>query len=192
MEHKLPPLPYAMDALSPTRLEGDARVPLRQAPPDVRHEPQQPRSRAPSSRTLSLEEIVKRSSGGIFNNAAQVWNHTFYWNSLAPRAAASRPARSATRSRRSGATSARSRKRSRRRPSASSARAGPGSSRRATASTSSTTGNADTPLRGRHSRSSRSTSGSTPTTSTTATRVRSTSKAFWNIVNWDFANKNLG
>jgi Fe-Mn family superoxide dismutase len=33
---------------------------------------------------LSLEEIVKTSSGGIFNNAAQVWNHTFYWNSLSP------------------------------------------------------------------------------------------------------------
>jgi Fe-Mn family superoxide dismutase len=34
----------------------------------------------------SLEEIVKKSSGGIFNNAAQVWNHTFYWNSMAPNA----------------------------------------------------------------------------------------------------------
>ena len=34
----------------------------------------------------SLEEIVKSSSGGVFNNAAQVWNHTFYWNSLAPNA----------------------------------------------------------------------------------------------------------
>jgi len=33
---------------------------------------------------LSLEEIIKKSSGGIFNNAAQVWNHTFYWNSLSP------------------------------------------------------------------------------------------------------------
>jgi Fe-Mn family superoxide dismutase len=32
----------------------------------------------------SLEEIVKTSSGGIFNNAAQVWNHTFYWNCLSP------------------------------------------------------------------------------------------------------------
>ncbi|GGE66925.1 superoxide dismutase [Fe] [Shewanella carassii] len=32
----------------------------------------------------SLEEIVKSSTGGIFNNAAQVWNHTFYWNCLAP------------------------------------------------------------------------------------------------------------
>ncbi len=34
--------------------------------------------------TLSLEEIIKKSSGGIFNNAAQVWNHTFYWNGLKP------------------------------------------------------------------------------------------------------------
>ena len=33
---------------------------------------------------LTLEDIVMRSSGGIFNNAAQVWNHTFYWNSLSP------------------------------------------------------------------------------------------------------------
>ncbi|PNE02129.1 iron superoxide dismutase [Alcanivorax sp. MD8A] len=32
----------------------------------------------------SLEEIIKNSSGGIFNNAAQIWNHTFYWNGLSP------------------------------------------------------------------------------------------------------------
>lgn len=32
----------------------------------------------------SLEEIVKSSSGGVFNNAAQVWNHTFYWHSMKP------------------------------------------------------------------------------------------------------------
>lgn len=32
----------------------------------------------------SLEEIIKTSSGGIFNNAAQVWNHTFYWHCLSP------------------------------------------------------------------------------------------------------------
>lgn len=30
----------------------------------------------------SLEDIVKKSSGGVFNNAAQTWNHTFYWNSM--------------------------------------------------------------------------------------------------------------
>ncbi|MCG9722602.1 superoxide dismutase [Fe] [Shewanella sp. Isolate7] len=34
----------------------------------------------------SLEDIVKTSTGGIFNNAAQIWNHTFYWNCLAPNA----------------------------------------------------------------------------------------------------------
>jgi len=32
----------------------------------------------------SLEEVVKKSSGGVFNNAAQIWNHTFYWHSLSP------------------------------------------------------------------------------------------------------------
>ncbi len=32
----------------------------------------------------SLEDIISKSSGGIFNNAAQVWNHTFYWHCLSP------------------------------------------------------------------------------------------------------------
>jgi Fe-Mn family superoxide dismutase len=34
---------------------------------------------------LDLVAIVKKAQGGMFNNAAQVWNHTFYWNSLAPK-----------------------------------------------------------------------------------------------------------
>ncbi|WGO84779.1 superoxide dismutase [Fe] [Arsenophonus apicola] len=34
----------------------------------------------------TLEEIIKTAQGGIFNNAAQVWNHTFYWHCLAPNA----------------------------------------------------------------------------------------------------------
>jgi len=33
---------------------------------------------------MELEEIIGKSSGGVFNNAAQVWNHTFYWNCLSP------------------------------------------------------------------------------------------------------------
>jgi Fe-Mn family superoxide dismutase len=33
----------------------------------------------------TLEEIIKTSTGGIFNNAAQIWNHTFYWHSLSPK-----------------------------------------------------------------------------------------------------------
>ena len=34
--------------------------------------------------TMELEQIVRKSSGGMFNNAAQVWNHTFFWNCLKP------------------------------------------------------------------------------------------------------------
>lgn len=34
----------------------------------------------------SLEEMIKKAEGGIFNNAAQVWNHTFYWQCLGPNA----------------------------------------------------------------------------------------------------------
>jgi len=33
---------------------------------------------------MSLEEIIKKSGGAIFNNSAQVWNHDFYWKSLSP------------------------------------------------------------------------------------------------------------
>jgi len=33
----------------------------------------------------SLEDIIKNATGGVFNNAAQIWNHTFYWESLAPK-----------------------------------------------------------------------------------------------------------
>ncbi len=36
---------------------------------------------------MSLEEVIKKSKNGpIFNNAAQVWNHTFYWNCMTPNA----------------------------------------------------------------------------------------------------------
>ena len=33
---------------------------------------------------MALEDIIRKASGGMFNNAAQVWNHTFYWHSLSP------------------------------------------------------------------------------------------------------------
>jgi len=35
---------------------------------------------------VALEDVVKQSSGPIFNNSAQIWNHSFYWNCLAPSA----------------------------------------------------------------------------------------------------------
>jgi len=83
MEHKLPDLPYAMDALEPhiskETLEfhygkhHQAYVTnLNKAIEGTKHADQ------------SLEEIIKSSDGGIFNNSAQVWNHTFYWNCLSP------------------------------------------------------------------------------------------------------------
>ncbi|MGM9455161.1 superoxide dismutase [Fe] [Legionella bozemanae] len=34
--------------------------------------------------SMELEEIIKKSKGGMFNNAAQIWNHTFYWHCLSP------------------------------------------------------------------------------------------------------------
>jgi Fe-Mn family superoxide dismutase len=33
---------------------------------------------------MALEDVIRKSSGGVFNNSAQVWNHTFYWNCLSP------------------------------------------------------------------------------------------------------------
>jgi Fe-Mn family superoxide dismutase len=83
MEHTLPPLPYPMDGLAPhiskETLEyhygkhHQAYVTnLNNLIKGTPHENQ------------SLEEIVKSSSGGVFNNAAQVWNHTFYWNGMKP------------------------------------------------------------------------------------------------------------
>jgi len=33
---------------------------------------------------LALEDIIRKATGGMFNNAAQVWNHSFYWNCLKP------------------------------------------------------------------------------------------------------------
>ncbi|NBT74826.1 MAG: superoxide dismutase [Fe] [Betaproteobacteria bacterium] len=83
MEHTLPALPYAMDALSPHISKETLEF----------HYGKHHQAYATNLNNLvkgtefesaSLEDIVRKSSGGIFNNAAQVWNHTFYWNSLAP------------------------------------------------------------------------------------------------------------
>ena len=81
MEHKLPELPYSKDALVPN-ISGEtleyhygkhhkAYVDnLNKLIPGTEFE------------NLPLEDIVRKASGGIFNNAAQVWNHTFYWDCL--------------------------------------------------------------------------------------------------------------
>ena len=85
MEHKLPPLPFALDALAPHISRETLEYHYgkhHQAYVTKLNE----LIKGTEFENASLEDIVKKSSGGIFNNGAQVWNHTFYWNSLAPQA----------------------------------------------------------------------------------------------------------
>ena len=83
MEHKLPPLPFAKDALEP----------VISAETIDYHYGKHHQAYVNNLNKLilgtefedmPLEGIIKKSSGGIFNNAAQVFNHTFYWHCLAP------------------------------------------------------------------------------------------------------------
>ena len=83
MTHVLPPLPFAKDALEP----------IISAETIDYHYGKHHQAYVTNLNKLiegtwfadaSLEEIIKKSDGGIFNNAAQVWNHTFYWNGLSP------------------------------------------------------------------------------------------------------------
>ena len=85
MEHKLTDLPYSMDALEPAISKETLEY----------HYGKHHQAYVTNLNkliigtkfgTLSLEEIIMKSDGGIFNNAAQVYNHTFYWNCLAPNA----------------------------------------------------------------------------------------------------------
>ena len=83
MEHTLPPLPYAMDALAPHISKETFEF----------HYGKHHQAYVTNLNNLikgtefekaSLEDIVKKASGGVFNNAAQVWNHTFFWSSMKP------------------------------------------------------------------------------------------------------------
>lgn len=84
MEHTLPELPYAKDALAPY-ISGETMEyhygkhhkayvdKLNSLIPGTEYE------------DLRLEDIIRKApAGGLFNQAAQVWNHTFYWNSMSP------------------------------------------------------------------------------------------------------------
>jgi Fe-Mn family superoxide dismutase len=84
MEHTLPPLPYAIDALAPHISKETLEF----------HYGKHHQTYATNLNNLikgtefdamSLEDIVRKSTGGMFNNAAQIWNHSFYWNSLSPK-----------------------------------------------------------------------------------------------------------
>ncbi len=83
MEHTLPPLPYALDALAPhiskETLEFHYGKHHQTYVTNLNN-----LIKGTEFESATLEEIVKKSSAGIFNNAAQVWNHTFYWNGLKP------------------------------------------------------------------------------------------------------------
>ena len=83
MEHKLPPLPYAMDALAPHLSQETLEYHYgkhHKAYVDNLNNLQ----KGTEFENMSLEEIIKKSSGGIYNNSAQVWNHTFFWNCMKP------------------------------------------------------------------------------------------------------------
>ena len=84
MEHKLPDLPYPIDALQPHISKETMEF----------HYGKHHQAYVTNLNNLvkgtefenaGLEEIVKKApAGGIFNNAAQVWNHTFFWHSMKP------------------------------------------------------------------------------------------------------------
>jgi Fe-Mn family superoxide dismutase len=83
MSFSLPELPYALDALAPHISKETLEY----------HYGKHHQTYVNNLNNLiansdfankSLEDIIKKSSGGLFNNAAQVWNHTFYWHCLTP------------------------------------------------------------------------------------------------------------
>ena len=83
MAHTLPQLPYAQDALAPhiskETLEFHYGKHHQTYVTNLNN-----LIKGTEFESLSLEDIVRKSSGGVFNNSAQVWNHTFYWHSLSP------------------------------------------------------------------------------------------------------------
>ncbi|MCM1129306.1 MAG: superoxide dismutase [Fe] [Alistipes senegalensis] len=83
MEHQLPPLPYPLNGLEPhisrETLEFHYGKHHQTYVTNLNNQ-----IKDSEFAQASLEEIIKKSSGGIFNNAAQVWNHTFFWQCLKP------------------------------------------------------------------------------------------------------------
>ena len=83
MAFELPPLPYAQDALAPHISAETLEY----------HYGKHHQAYVTNLNKLvegtefenaSLEDVILKSDGGLFNNSAQVWNHTFYWNSMSP------------------------------------------------------------------------------------------------------------
>jgi superoxide dismutase, Fe-Mn family len=83
MEHTLPALPYAKNALAPHISEETLEFHY-----GKHHQTYVTNLnnliKGTEFETSSLEEIIKKSAAGIYNNAAQIWNHTFLWSSMKP------------------------------------------------------------------------------------------------------------
>jgi Fe-Mn family superoxide dismutase len=83
MQHQLPALPYAMDALQPHLSKETLEFHY-----GKHHQAYVTNLnnliKGTEFENLSLEDIVRKSSGGVFNNSAQVWNHTFFWHCMKP------------------------------------------------------------------------------------------------------------
>ena len=85
MPFELPPLPYAKNALEPHISEATINYHYgKHHQTYVNNLNKQLTDNKEFSADDSLETIISKASGGLFNNAAQVWNHTFYWNCLSP------------------------------------------------------------------------------------------------------------
>jgi len=82
-ERTLPPLPFPIDALAPAYSRETLEYhhgKHHKAYVDKLNELQ----KGTEFESLPLEDVIKKSSGGIYNQAAQIWNHTFFWNCLKP------------------------------------------------------------------------------------------------------------
>ena len=84
MEHTLPPLPYAKDALAP-----HISAETMEFHYGKHHQAYVTNLnnliKGTEYENLDLEAIIKKApAGGVYNNSAQVWNHTFFWNGMKP------------------------------------------------------------------------------------------------------------
>ena len=85
MAFELPPLPYAIDALAPKGISQETLEYHYGKHHQTYVTNLNKAIEGTADESLSLEEIIlKADPGPLFNNAAQVWNHTFYWNSISP------------------------------------------------------------------------------------------------------------
>jgi Fe-Mn family superoxide dismutase len=80
----LPPLPYAEDALAPVISAETLKLHHGKHHRKYVDTANQLLEKEPL-RASSVEELVRQAKGKLFNNAAQAWNHDFYWKSLSPR-----------------------------------------------------------------------------------------------------------